>query len=69
MNNPESPNFGQVQVYCRIRPLNKKEKRLGNHTCLEQFKDKKRIALESNQSLPKDKSTFKFAHVFDQKNN
>jgi kinesin family protein 3/17 len=49
--------------------MNKREKRLGNTLCLDRFRDKKRVALDSHTCLPGErKSTFKFAHVFDQKN-
>ena len=58
---------GNVQVVCRVRPFNKKEKEKGVVQCLEFNPDKQKIAIKmsSESSSAFGLNKFEFDRVFD----
>lgn len=63
----QSASAHPLQVYCRVRPLNKLELSIGGQNCFQYSLDRKRINLKVKNRLPSEKkSNFKFSHVFDE---
>lgn len=68
----ESPsNSGKILAFCRVRPLNRYEIRMGGKTCLGYSVNRKQVIMRGErpcaiQASGDKKNTFRFNHVFDE---